>query len=116
MTSLFIATGKAYDVITASSSIRDAKIDKLKSKFDNSIEDIEAAISSGVDPTKVDAKFEKFNVVFGDYMKAIFENFDEASDQDQSHAFKESARIGDQVTKLKMKIYKYKRQGWIIKL
>ena len=58
----------------------------------------------------MDEKFQKMNVILDEYRKVIFENFNDGSDEDQSKAFKESAQIGDKVTKISIKIHRYKAQ------
>ena len=93
-------------VIQASASIRNAKKDNLKNDFEESIENIEKAISRGVNPTKIEIKFEKMMEIFEEYKKVIFENFSEGTDEEQSNAFAESAEITDQVTKIKIRIYR----------
>ena len=95
-----------YIVIQASANIRNAKKDNLKNDFNESIEDIEKAISRGVRAEKVEIKFQKMMEIFEEYKKVIFENFSEGSDEDQSNAFAESAEITDQVTKIKIRIYR----------
>ena len=95
-----------FSVIQASANIRNSKKDNLKNDFNESIEDIEKAISRGVNAAKVEVKFQKMMEIFEEYKKVIFENFSEGSDEDQSNAFAESAEITDQVTKIKIRIYR----------
>ena len=76
--------------------------------FEASIEDVDKAISDGLDSRKVDQKFRKVNENFEACKKLVFENFSDKTDEEQSDAFEEMHRIEDKLTKIKIKVYRYK--------
>ena len=66
--------------------------------------------SRGSSPKIVDKKFEKMNVIFEEYRNFIFEDVNEGPEEDQASAFAEGFQIADRVTKIKIKIYRYKQE------
>ena len=62
------------------------------------------------DPVDIDEAFVKYNAKYEEYKKVLFDKFSDLPDEEQANTYVESSKISDQVTKLKIKIYRYKRQ------
>ena len=62
------------------------------------------------DPDDIDEAFVKYNEKYEEYKKILFDKFSDLPDEEQANTYVESSKISDQVTKLKIKIYRYKRQ------
>ena len=77
--------------------------------FEEYIKTIETAISNGVGMDELDEMTANLNDLFEEKKKKIMEGFKEMSDEDKDKAMMKSSAQMEKMTKIKMKIYRYKK-------
>ena len=103
-----LADSNPYTVIKASAHIKNSKKDNCKTAFNDAYDNVESAMKAKKPKKKVDPLMIKLNLAFEEYKKVMFEGFSDMNDEEQQVAFQESTQITDKMTKLKIKVHRYK--------